>query len=66
MEGSVCFDSHVVHPALANAPCLAAFDVLVIAGGLGIRMKSALGDSSCIRPAPPERYEIIVIPPDPS
>jgi mannose-1-phosphate guanylyltransferase len=33
------------YPALQNAPCLAAFDVLVIAGGLGTRIQSALGDT---------------------
>ena len=33
------------YPALQNAPCLAALDVLVIAGGLGTRIQSALGDT---------------------
>jgi NDP-sugar pyrophosphorylase family protein len=33
------------YPALQNAPCLATLDVLVIAGGLGTRIQSALGDT---------------------
>jgi len=35
----------VTHPASAPAQCLATLDVLVIAGGLGTRIQSALGDT---------------------
>jgi mannose-1-phosphate guanylyltransferase len=38
-------DSRVAHPASQRARCLATLDVLVIAGGLGTRIKSALGDT---------------------
>jgi CTP:molybdopterin cytidylyltransferase MocA len=41
----VCSDGRVTHSALAHARCLAALDVLVIAGGLGTRIQSALGDT---------------------
>jgi mannose-1-phosphate guanylyltransferase len=44
MERSVYSDFRP-YPALQNAPCLAALDVLVIAGGLGTRIQSALGDT---------------------
>jgi NDP-sugar pyrophosphorylase family protein len=33
------------YPALQNPPCLAPLDVLVIAGGLGTRIQSVLGDT---------------------
>jgi len=35
----------VTHAASQRAQCLATLDVLVIAGGLGTRIKSALGDT---------------------
>ena len=41
----MCSDGRETHPALAHAQCLATIDVLVIAGGLGTRIKSALGDT---------------------
>jgi mannose-1-phosphate guanylyltransferase len=41
----VCSDFRFAYPALQPAPCLATLDVLVIAGGLGTRIKSALGDT---------------------
>jgi NDP-sugar pyrophosphorylase family protein len=41
----VCSDGRVTHAALARAQCLATLDVLVIAGGLGTRIQSALGDT---------------------
>ncbi len=41
----MCSDGRVTHPALQPAQCLAALDVLVIAGGLGTRIQSALGDT---------------------
>src|SRR5580692_9143209 len=44
-EGSVCSDGRVTQPASPHAQCLAALDVLVIAGGLGTRIQSALGDT---------------------
>src|SRR3984957_21257435 len=44
-EGSVCSDDRVTHPAIKPARCLASLDVLVIAGGLGTRIQSALGDT---------------------
>ena len=44
MERSVYSDVRP-YPALQNAPCLATLDVLVIAGGLGTRIQSALGDT---------------------
>jgi NDP-sugar pyrophosphorylase family protein len=45
VEGAVGSDSRVAHPASQHAQCLATLDVLVIAGGLGTRIKSALGDT---------------------
>ena len=41
----MCSDGRVTHPASQPAQCLAALDVLVIAGGLGTRIQSALGDT---------------------
>jgi NDP-sugar pyrophosphorylase family protein len=41
----VCSNGRVTHPAVAPAQCLATLDVLVIAGGLGTRIQSALGDT---------------------
>jgi NDP-sugar pyrophosphorylase family protein len=41
----VCSDGRVTHSAAQHAQCLAALDVLVIAGGLGTRIQSALGDT---------------------
>jgi len=41
----VCSDGRVTHLALQPAQCLATLDVLVIAGGLGTRIQSALGDT---------------------
>jgi NDP-sugar pyrophosphorylase family protein len=41
----VCSDGRVTHPASPREQCLAALDVLVIAGGLGTRIQSALGDT---------------------
>jgi NDP-sugar pyrophosphorylase family protein len=41
----VCSDGRVTHAALAHTQCLATLDVLVIAGGLGTRIQSALGDT---------------------
>jgi NDP-sugar pyrophosphorylase family protein len=41
----VCSDGRVTHSASPRAQCLATLDVLVIAGGLGTRIKSALGDT---------------------
>jgi NDP-sugar pyrophosphorylase family protein len=41
----VCSDGRVTQPALQPAQCLATLDVLVIAGGLGTRIQSALGDT---------------------
>jgi NDP-sugar pyrophosphorylase family protein len=41
----VCSDGRVTHAALPHAQCLATLDVLVIAGGLGTRIQSALGDT---------------------
>jgi NDP-sugar pyrophosphorylase family protein len=41
----VCSDGRVTQPALQPARCLATLDVLVIAGGLGTRIQSALGDT---------------------
>ena len=48
----MCSDGRVTHAAfahaqsaLAHAQCLATLDVLVIAGGLGTRIQSALGDT---------------------
>ena len=41
----MCSDGRVTHPALQPAQCLATLDVLVIAGGLGTRIQSALGDT---------------------
>jgi NDP-sugar pyrophosphorylase family protein len=41
----VCSDGRVTHSALQPAQCLATLDVLVIAGGLGTRIQSALGDT---------------------
>jgi NDP-sugar pyrophosphorylase family protein len=41
----VCSDGRVTQPALPHAQCLATLDVLVIAGGLGTRIHSALGDT---------------------
>jgi NDP-sugar pyrophosphorylase family protein len=40
----MCSDGHVTHAALPHAQCLATLDVLVIAGGLGTRIQSTLGD----------------------
>ena len=40
----MCSDGRVTYPALQHAQCLATLDVLVIAGGLGTRIQSALGD----------------------
>ena len=40
----MCSDGRVTHPA-SPARCLASLDVLVIAGGLGTRIQSALGDT---------------------
>ena len=39
----MCADGRVTHPA--SQQCLAALDVLVIAGGLGTRIQPALGDT---------------------
>jgi NDP-sugar pyrophosphorylase family protein len=41
----VCSDGRVTHHALQPTQCLAALDVLVIAGGLGTRIGSVLGDT---------------------
>ena len=41
----MCSDGRVTQPALPHAQCLATLDVLVIAGGLGTRIQSALGDT---------------------
>ena len=41
----MCSDGRVTHPASPHAQCLATLDVLVIAGGLGTRIRSALGDT---------------------
>jgi NDP-sugar pyrophosphorylase family protein len=41
----VCSDGRVTQAGLAHAQCLATLDVLVIAGGLGTRIQSALGDT---------------------
>ena len=41
----MCSDGRVTHPALPQTQCLATLDVLVIAGGLGTRIQSALGDT---------------------
>jgi NDP-sugar pyrophosphorylase family protein len=41
----VCADGRVTQSAVAHAECLATVDVFVIAGGLGTRIKSALGDT---------------------
>jgi NDP-sugar pyrophosphorylase family protein len=38
-------DGRVAHPVLQRAQCLATLDVLVIAGGLGSRIGSVLGDT---------------------
>ena len=41
----MCSDGRVTQPALSRTQCLATLDVLVIAGGLGTRIQSALGDT---------------------
>ena len=41
----MCSDGRVTHLALQPPQCLATLDVLVIAGGLGTRIQSALGDT---------------------
>lgn len=41
----MCSDGRVTQAGLAHAQCLATLDVLVIAGGLGTRIQSALGDT---------------------
>ena len=41
----MCSDGRVTQAATARAQCLATLDVLVIAGGLGTRIQSALGDT---------------------
>ena len=41
----MCSDGRVTHPALPKTQCLATLDVLVIAGGLGTRIQSVLGDT---------------------
>ena len=41
----MCSDGRVTQPALPHAQCLVTLDVLVIAGGLGTRIQSALGDT---------------------
>ena len=41
----MCSDGRVTHSALPHAQCLATLDVLVIAGGLGTRIQSTLGDT---------------------
>jgi NDP-sugar pyrophosphorylase family protein len=41
----VCSDGRVTQPGFQHAQCLATLDVLVIAGGLGTRIQSALGDT---------------------
>jgi NDP-sugar pyrophosphorylase family protein len=41
----VSSDGRVTHAASVPAQCLATLDVLVIAGGLGTRIQSALGDT---------------------
>ena len=41
----MCSDGRVTHPASQREQCLAALDILVIAGGLGTRIQSALGDT---------------------
>ena len=41
----MCADGRVTQSAVAHEQCLASLDVLVIAGGLGTRIKSALGDT---------------------
>jgi NDP-sugar pyrophosphorylase family protein len=41
----VCSDGRVTQPALPHPQCLATLDVLVIAGGLGTRIQSTLGDT---------------------
>ena len=41
----MCSDGRVTQPALPHPQCLATLDVLVIAGGLGTRIQSALGDT---------------------
>ncbi len=41
----MCSDGRVTHSALPHPQCLATLDVLVIAGGLGTRIQSALGDT---------------------
>ena len=41
----MCSNGRVAHPTVAPAHCLATLDVLVIAGGLGTRIQSALGDT---------------------
>ena len=41
----MCSDGRVTHSASPHAQCLATLDVLVIAGGLGTRIQSALGDT---------------------
>jgi NDP-sugar pyrophosphorylase family protein len=44
-ERSVSPDGRLTAPARQRGQCLAALDVLVIAGGLGTRIQSALGDT---------------------
>jgi NDP-sugar pyrophosphorylase family protein len=41
----VCSDGRVTQPTSQQTQCLATLDVLVIAGGLGTRIQSALGDT---------------------
>ena len=41
----MCSDGRVTHHPLQRAQCLATLDVLVIAGGLGTRIGSVLGDT---------------------
>jgi NDP-sugar pyrophosphorylase family protein len=41
----VCSDGRVTQAPLPHAQCLATLDVLVIAGGLGTRIQSTLGDT---------------------
>jgi NDP-sugar pyrophosphorylase family protein len=44
-ERSVSSDGHVTYPVSPHGQCLAALDVLVIAGGLGTRIAPVLGDT---------------------
>jgi NDP-sugar pyrophosphorylase family protein len=58
----VSSDGRVTHPILERGRCLAELDVLVIAGGLGTRIRSVLGDTpKLLAPVGGRPYLVILL-----